>query len=121
MLQVQLGHTTAAKELIMYPTEHLPGTLIATRPRNWGACRALGIYVIVCLLVPSTWTLAATHVDSNAVQAEQSGPSIGRDIPETGPWQIMRIVPPENIQELGTAIFGEGESLLEPSALRGPR
>ena len=49
--------------------EHLPNTLNATGPRNCGACTALGIYAIVCLLVPSTWTLAATHVDLNAIQA----------------------------------------------------
>ena len=75
----------------------------------------------VVLLVPSTWTLAATQVDSNAVGANESSLFIAQDTRKTGQLKIIRIVPPENSQELGTVIFGEGESFLEPSALRGPR
>jgi hypothetical protein len=104
----------------MSPKLHVPGTLIVAWPRYCGACMAFGVYAVV-LLVPSTWTLAATQVDSNAVGANESSLFIAQDTRKTGQWKIIRIVPPENSQELGTVIFGEGESFLEPSALRGPR
>lgn len=104
----------------MSPKRHVPGTPIVAFPRFRGACMALGAYAIV-LLVPSTLSSAAPQVDSSAGWAHESGQFIVQDIHKTGRWKIVSIVPPENSQELGTIVFGEGESLLEPSALMGPR
>jgi hypothetical protein len=116
MLQVQLNYTAAAKERRMSPPHYLSRIRIFAGPRHWSACLALGTSAVVGVL----GTLEGARVESNPNRAEESGSSITPDMTETR-WKILRIVPPENIQELGTVIFGESESLLEPFALRGPR
>ena len=120
MLSMQLDHTATAKELIMSPKRHVPGTSSVAWPRYWGACISFGVYAGV-LLVPSTWTLAAPQVDSKPARANASCLLRAQDIHETRQLEIIRVVAPENSHELGTIIFGEGQGLSKPSALRGPR
>lgn len=95
----------------------VPGAPIVAVQRYRGACMAFGAYAIV-LFVPSAWSSAAPQVDSSAGWAHEF---IAQDIHKTVRWKIIRIDPPQNSQELGTIVFGEGEGVLEPSALMGPR
>jgi hypothetical protein len=119
LLPIEAWFDARAAQRALY--RHLPGTPIKACPRYPGAGRVFGIYAVVVLLGPYAWTLAVPQAASNTVQADEPLLFIDQDVCERRKWGIIRIVPPENSQELGTISFGEGQSFLEPSALRGPR
>lgn len=85
------------------------------------ACLALVIYAIVAALVPSTQSLAARQGNTHATGPNQLPLNEAQEADRPQPWEILRIVPPEHEGELGTIVFGVGQSFPKQTAIRGPR
>lgn len=64
---------------------------------------------------------AKPYEATNVEDAYATGTGLVRSGPEHNGWKIIRIEPPDESGELGKFIFGEGESTISPTSIRGPK
>jgi hypothetical protein len=116
----------------MNPDQQHPHTTTVAERR-----KALALLIALCsippLLAPSTVAIACSDRVAGAAACGDRLVCSRQDVlslekvrnispqAETRRFKIRSINAPDGDGELGTIVFGSGESLVQPSALRGPR